>query len=346
MAESQVTQVLSSQSYQAQNSSMLGDIPATSLKKKLTVLLVSHWAFNAALKVLKKSSQSSGIEGACIAIAVQSLGHKSTGRIWCQDYNNFKCNFSNWIVTEQVKWSRSQGVKEIHVCISLTFYIFLYFFQQVHCRRKMRDVVSEVDFFWGPRRWILATTGRTPREWSGGNWNSARSQEVRRGLGENLSLKLWWLLSTVAQAVWVTWKHVSYRSCDTFHLAWRLDPWLQILSTYDRASKRGWVRFSVCVSCEGIEAILKLCWTSHFILGLSNGKIERVRLSERLAITLSFKVYNATISYNVIQFRHDLGFVAKLQLEGVASQTSWHCRSCQVCLWTLESSMFHVSLSV
>ena len=96
------TQRCTSQTYQTQNSSKLG-VPtgfSRSRKKKVTVLLVlrvSRWALNAA-QVLKKSSQSSGIEGACIAIAVQSLGHKS-GRIWCQDYNfNVTC--------EQVKRSR------------------------------------------------------------------------------------------------------------------------------------------------------------------------------------------------------------------------------------------------
>ena len=87
------------------------------------------------------------------------------------------------------------------------------FFQPVYRRSKMSDVVS-VDFFWGPLRWILATTGRFPREWSDRSDRSdkLKLQEVRRGLGENLSLKLWWLLSTVAQAHVIhcdRWKHVS-----------------------------------------------------------------------------------------------------------------------------------------
>ena len=205
--------------------------------------------------------------------------------------------------------------------MSLTFYNLhlLTFFQPVYRRSKMSDVVS-VDFFWGPRRWILATTGRFPREWSDRSDRSDKlkfrfdTQEVRRGLGENLSLKLWWLLSTVAQAhvsPCDTWKHVT----TTFHLilwytlicfdkfdctAWWLDhPWpVQILSTYDRASKRGWVSFSVCLV---IEVILKLCWTSHFILGLlSNGKIERMRQS-KCAMRQFHKIWN------------DFQFVAKLQ---------------------------------
>lgn len=95
------TQRCTSQTYQTHNSSKLG-VPtgfSRSRKKKVTVLLV--YGFHVELstqQVLKKSSQSSGIEGACIAIAVQSLGHKS-GRIWCQDYNfNVTC--------EQVKRSR------------------------------------------------------------------------------------------------------------------------------------------------------------------------------------------------------------------------------------------------
>lgn len=111
-----------------------------------------------------------------------------------------------------------------------------------------------------------------------------------------------------------TWKHVSTHVSsdtliyfDTFHCtAWWLDhAWpVQILSTYDRASKRGWVSFSVCLvkSCEaGIEVILKLCWTSHFILGLlSNGKIERMRQS-KCAMRQFHKIWN------------DFQFVAKLQ---------------------------------
>lgn len=133
-----------------------------------------------------------------------------------------------------------------------TIYIFWYFSNKSIAVTKCRMSVS-VDFFWGPRRWILATTGRfPPREWRDRSdklkFRFDKSQEVRRGLGENLSLKLWWLLSTVAQA------HVIREN--TFHLilwyvsllAWPLDHGpVQILSTYDRASKRGWVSFSVCL---------------------------------------------------------------------------------------------------
>lgn len=102
------------------------------------------------------------------------------------------------------------------------------FFQPVYRRSKMSDVVS-VDFFWGPLRWILATTGRFPREWSNRSDKLKfrfDTQEVRRGLGENLSLKLWWLLSTVAQALvircdtWKMWKHVSSIFIWYFDILW------------------------------------------------------------------------------------------------------------------------------
>jgi len=103
----------------------------------LFLVAIAEFLVGVTSQVLKKSSQSSGIEGACIAIAVLSVG------------------------------------------------------------------------FW-------------------------QQQEVRRGLGENLSLKLWWLLSTVAQ----------------------------ILSTYDRASKRGWA----ALGFSAAELILCTAATAAYLV--------------------------------------------------------------------------------
>lgn len=201
-----------------------------------------------------------------------------------------------------------------------TIYIFWHFSNQsiavAKCRCRFgRFLLRSSPLDFGNNRTISPGVKRQKRQteiagsttWLGREF-VVEAVVVAQHCGPGPCDTLWYVKTRFIFFIWyfdILW-YVSLHGLMAWPCLTMLDhAWpVQILSTYDRASKRGWVSFSVCLvkSCEaGIEVILKLCWTSHFILGLlSNGKIERMRQS-KCAMRQFHKIWN------------DFQFVAKLQ---------------------------------